>query len=154
MSKLKAMKFKVNSPEHSKEIQEKLFEMGYEWCNGKKPLFTDSPALYAGYFEDNSITHSYEVGEDFDDVGDYNCTEHFLIEDAQGKRFVTKDYWTQPVTKTKPPLGIVPRNIFLHQRNIEILKAAQRCLEANCLIPNEWLYELQNNLEEIKNAKV
>lgn len=38
----KNMKFKVSSPEHSKEIQEALFEMGYEWSSyGKQVMFTD-----------------------------------------------------------------------------------------------------------------
>lgn len=33
----KAMKFRVKNPDHSKAIQERLFEMGYKWfCNGKK----------------------------------------------------------------------------------------------------------------------
>ena len=31
----KNMKFRVSSPEHSKEIQEALFEMGYVWKSGK-----------------------------------------------------------------------------------------------------------------------
>lgn len=29
---MKDMKFRVHSPEHSKAIQEKLFELGYEWA--------------------------------------------------------------------------------------------------------------------------
>lgn len=36
------MKFRVNSPEHSKEIQEALFEMGYKWSShGTNVMFTD-----------------------------------------------------------------------------------------------------------------
>lgn len=31
MTQFKAMKFRVKNEEHSKQIQEKLFEMGYEW---------------------------------------------------------------------------------------------------------------------------
>ena len=31
---MKDMKFKVHSPEHSKAIQERLFELGYEWSSG------------------------------------------------------------------------------------------------------------------------
>lgn len=32
--KFSNMKFRVSSPEHSKEIQEALFEMGYKWRSG------------------------------------------------------------------------------------------------------------------------
>jgi hypothetical protein len=31
MTQFKAMKFRVESPEHSEKIQKKLFEMGYKW---------------------------------------------------------------------------------------------------------------------------
>lgn len=36
MSKFQAMKMRVESPEHSEQIQEKLFEMGYRWADGCK----------------------------------------------------------------------------------------------------------------------
>jgi hypothetical protein len=44
----KAMKFRVNSPEQSKEIQEALFSMGYEWqAYGQQVKFVDDYMLSA-----------------------------------------------------------------------------------------------------------
>lgn len=57
----KNMKFRVNSPEHSKEIQEALFEMGYKWYGQEVAEMIDSE--YSEYsfmysYEDGTITHS------------------------------------------------------------------------------------------------
>ena len=47
MSNFKNMKFRVESPEHSKAIQELLFELGYEWCSsGKEYLFFNEKFLF------------------------------------------------------------------------------------------------------------
>ncbi len=43
---MKAMKFRVESPEHSRQIQERLFEMGYSWSSGKKVAHIDKKYLY------------------------------------------------------------------------------------------------------------
>lgn len=34
----KAMKFRVDNEEHSRQIQEALFELGYSWCTGSKEV--------------------------------------------------------------------------------------------------------------------
>jgi hypothetical protein len=48
------MKFRVNSPEQSKEIQEALFSMGYKWeCYGKQVKFADGD-LWDWLFTDKS----------------------------------------------------------------------------------------------------
>ena len=49
MSQFKAMKFRVDSPEHSKKIQEKLFEMGYKWYGEDDTTsdFQSEPFLFA-----------------------------------------------------------------------------------------------------------
>lgn len=46
---MKAMKFRVESPEHSRQIQERLFEMGYKWKGEKECRVekTKEPFLYA-----------------------------------------------------------------------------------------------------------
>lgn len=43
---MKAMKFRVHSPEHSEAIQERLFKLGYSWFSGKNTQFQDKPFLY------------------------------------------------------------------------------------------------------------
>ena len=34
--KLRAMKFRVNNPEHSRVVQQVLFDLGYNWAEGAK----------------------------------------------------------------------------------------------------------------------
>jgi hypothetical protein len=52
----KNMKFRVSSPEHSKEIQEALFEMGYKWFSGGEVvLHTEYNFLYT--CDDGFITY-------------------------------------------------------------------------------------------------
>jgi hypothetical protein len=41
----------------------------------------------------------------------------------------------------KPPLGIVPRNIAITQRMIDIQEAIYRYLDADYIIPQEWIRE-------------
>lgn len=57
------MKFRVNSPEHSKKIQEHLFTLGYKWiCETHFVVEkTDKPFLYTE--EDGKIT--YGTNEDY-----------------------------------------------------------------------------------------
>ncbi len=50
------LKFRVHSPEHSKAIQERLFELGYKWCSGDiKAICTELPFLFAD--NDGTIGH-------------------------------------------------------------------------------------------------
>jgi hypothetical protein len=62
MNNFKNMKFRVNSPEHSKQIQELLFELGYSWGSvGKFTIHINQPYLYtftSGYIFDGQ-TESY-----------------------------------------------------------------------------------------------
>ena len=65
---MEKLKFRVESPEHSKQIQKRLFEMGYRWSghNDNGYIYTNKPFLYAevdgklsygntlSYFEDGS----------------------------------------------------------------------------------------------------
>ena len=45
MGQFKAMKFRVESPEHSEKLQKKLFEMGYKWWDGPILLNLHTPYL-------------------------------------------------------------------------------------------------------------
>ena len=51
MTQFKAMKFRVESPEHSEKIQKKLFEMGYRWRYARTSAtvsdFQSEPFLFA-----------------------------------------------------------------------------------------------------------
>ena len=73
MSQLKAMKFRVESPEHSEKIQKRLFKMGYKWYVGPILQFLDAPFLFADeegglgweddpeYFESEDVARYQEM---------------------------------------------------------------------------------------------
>ena len=63
MSKFRDMKFKVDNPEHSKQIQECLFWLGYNWemCKyPEEPQYTVSKYLYAE--TDGLLLHGSKEG--------------------------------------------------------------------------------------------
>ena len=46
--KFRAMKFRVNNPEHSRVVQQVLFDLGYGWFIGGKSVdHTNVPHIYA-----------------------------------------------------------------------------------------------------------
>lgn len=79
MNEFKAMKFRVKSPEHSKKIQEKLFEMGYRWYGqyGGIQMFDklNSPYLFTDEF--GKIRHRPDIEFAFEED---DCVEHELVE--------------------------------------------------------------------------
>ena len=61
MSKFSKGKIEVTSPEHSAYVQEKLFELGYDWSEGDKtPQYTDARFL----FTDNDGCINYEPDDE------------------------------------------------------------------------------------------
>lgn len=70
----KAMTFIVQNPEHSKAIQERLFEMGYKWKGEKVPRIesTDYAFLYAN--SDGTIQRDSEGFEEYFDVNNHTET--------------------------------------------------------------------------------
>jgi hypothetical protein len=58
----KAMKFRVESPEHSKEVQEALFSMGFCWrSHGKNVMFTEKMDYNWLYTDvDGSVWRTYK----------------------------------------------------------------------------------------------
>ena len=75
MSKFKEMKFQVNSPEHSKKIQEKLFEMGYRWWSGREVRYVNSPYLFTNMC--GTITHRSDSDYPFEAK---SKEEHEIVE--------------------------------------------------------------------------
>jgi hypothetical protein len=89
------MKFRVNSPEHSEQIQKKLFEMGYKWSlNGAVVEKADADYLWAGSFGDNCITYCYG---DEDYFNNHQAEEYILT--PLGTFAKVADYYKQPETK-------------------------------------------------------
>lgn len=94
----KNMKFRVSSPEHSKEIQEALFEMGYKWqAFGMVFKFlgeTEStPWLHTD--EDGILYRSWQDPDDeFSSISPFRHQE-YVVE-------TTKSYKIIPVEISKP----------------------------------------------------
>ena len=44
----------------------------------------------------------------------------------------------------KPPLGLIPKDVWIHQRALEIISAMERYVRANKPIPSAWLDELRD----------
>lgn len=94
------MKIKIRDRLHCQEVQEQLFKEGFGWRGDEKFLqYTYATHLFAAA---NGGYICYISDGDEEYFSDYKSEEHFLITDAQGARFVTKDYWTQPATANIP----------------------------------------------------
>jgi len=46
---MQEFKIKIHNPEHSKAVQERLFELGYEWAENKKNVSYLSSAYITTY---------------------------------------------------------------------------------------------------------
>lgn len=44
----------------------------------------------------------------------------------------------------KPPLGLIPRDVYMQNRALDILAAMGRYVRADKPIPDEWFSELQS----------
>ena len=92
----KNMKFRVNSPEHSKEIQEALFEIGFCWrSHGCEVRFADSfpPCDYL-YTDTNGYLWRIDSEEDYL-VSSFLSAQEHTVE-------TTKSYKLIPVEIPKP----------------------------------------------------
>jgi hypothetical protein len=149
-----AMKFRVNSPEHSEQIQKKLFEMGYKWAlSGASVIETNAKYLWAGSLGDKYITHGYN-DEDFFNA---HPVEEYLLT-PQGTFAKREDYYKQPETNCKCFVcedqrqnaelyaahdGLKPKKIHDQQRLLEIIDAMSRYASTGNAIPAEWFAEAQ-----------
>lgn len=59
MTTFKKMKMRINNPEHSKAVQEWLFEQGYGWCSGHTTAkHIDEKFIFTGTFSKSELTMS------------------------------------------------------------------------------------------------
>jgi len=109
-----AMKFRVKDEQHSKEIQEKLFSLGYKWYSGDDAQFTKQPFLYAAD-DEMLITYSDSYDEDY-----FNLEPHTLCVLLDGE-FVPVDSVSEEVvqvsdSKVNPKQALgqasLPLNLF------------------------------------------
>ena len=94
------MKFRVNSPEHSKEIQEALFEMGFCWrSHGCEVRFADSfPPC--DYLYTDTEGHLWRIDSEEDYlVSSFKSAQEFTVQ-------TTKSYKLIPVETPKETITI------------------------------------------------
>ena len=94
------MKFRVNSPEHSKEIQEALFEMGFCWrSHGYEVRFADSfPPC--DYLYTDTEGHLWRIDSEEDYlVSSFKSAQEFTVQ-------TTKSYKLIPVETPKETITI------------------------------------------------
>jgi hypothetical protein len=84
----KAMKFKVDSPEQSKEIQEALFSMGYGWKEYKdKVMFIEDVSVFDWlYTEDNGNLWRAGSNEDYCKV--FKSAQEYTIKTTKSYEFI------------------------------------------------------------------
>ena len=80
----KKMRFKVNSPEHSAQIQKALFSLGYKWLGGTTVQCCDKQYLFGD--EDGYLLHANSF-RSFDDKAYALCK----IEVVENYRIVEEE---------------------------------------------------------------
>lgn len=121
-SKFKNMKFKVKSPEHSKEIQEALFEMGFCWrSHGCEVRFTDSfpPCDYL-YTDEEGHLWRIDSGKDYL-ASSFISAQEYTIE-------TTKSYKLIPVEIPKPETVIIDGKTYDKETVLKRIAALQPVL--------------------------
>lgn len=103
-----AMKFRVESPEHSEKIQKKLFEMGYAWNGGISGLLDRAGALYAR--TNGTIGYDvFDLDEEF-----FNCWE--------GREYTLKEIISYELVQVKtdpvlPPVELIELNGLKYKKS-------------------------------------
>jgi hypothetical protein len=167
------MKFRVNSPEHSEQIQKKLFEMGYRW-QGYSAKVQDQSAklLIAGGFGEKDICITRLMGERGDEqfFNEFKAEEYIL---SPQNTFVKRsDYYKQPETKSVEKQDVpyvysysnetfnvyldkelLPKEEHQRLRKMDILRAMLKKLEQKEDVPDEWHEELNQLMWERQNSK-
>jgi hypothetical protein len=138
------MKIRITDPTHSVLVQEELFRLGYSWVSGKGLLNRDIKYIYA--------YNDYSFG--------YSKDDQFFQESPLDEYVLTSSgFWpgktpTIVEQKEKPPLGLRPAEFPVRKRITEILEAMLRYNKAGLQIPNEWVDEFYNRLEEVNTNAI
>jgi len=131
---MKAMKFRVENEQHSKDIQTKLFEAGYGWrWSGVFHTHLDEKFLFANI--DGRLT-----------VG--SREETFEVDINPEYKLLDGEFVAVSQHVEKPPIGLRPKRVVVALRRKEILEAMERYAEANKAIPKEWVEELEYLCED------
>lgn len=51
------------------------------------------------------------------------------------------------IEETKPPIGIIPQEIWIEKRVVDLSETIHRYIMAGYPIPSEWVIEFQSKLE-------
>lgn len=67
MEQFKKMKMRINNPDHSKAVQEWLFDQGYKWAGDSNIQHTDKDFLFTGTWNPKGVSYSTNDTNTFQD---------------------------------------------------------------------------------------
>lgn len=156
------VKIRINDPEHSRQVQKVLFDMGYVWSGKAVVQNTEKEALYAdcdnpylsysnaGYF------HNEQSKEYILHNGEFIPAEEYYKQPESVGSVTFKndvDRYSGPVSTyvgviERSALGLTPRYIREAQRLQEILEACLRFSQAGKVIPKAWAEEFMELVDK------
>ena len=106
MTQFKKMKMRINNPDHSKAVQEWLFEQGYEWSGNipKQIQKTEATFLFTGTYSPLSITSSFQVDSFHNNEGTETDISHLdphLYKVHKSTCVPAKSYTEKPKMKSE-----------------------------------------------------
>ena len=122
--KMRDMKFRVHSPEHSKAIQEQLFKLGVRFCSGdnETPLYADASVLHV---KNKIVSHGNSWS-----VNSYESCEETTLDDLyklnqppKPRELKLNDEYTAIITEDKVKVGCQE---FTHEVINELHKAINK----------------------------
>lgn len=72
------------------------------------------------------------------------------VEDAFNLKIKSNEYKVTALPNYEPPIGIMPREVWLEKRLEELRSAIKRYIEAGYYVKEDWVKEYNSLLEEVK----
>lgn len=136
----KQIKIRIRDEEHSRQVQNVAFKLGYGWSGTEMfHQYVSKEALFfekMGYSDRSYIT--------------YSDAEYFAESDHAEYKLVGDEFVPVETPEVAPPLGLRPRYVVEAIRIQEILSACTRYTEAAKTIPTLWLDELRELNSRVK----
>lgn len=169
------MKICIKDEEHSKAVQEALFNIGYDWRGEKHASIqhTEYPAIYTDSY--GAITYaSLDLYNSMEYFNDCNMGEYFLTamgefrkklpqtlgdlikRDAEEAKATAEEFDKEEFIATliaTRPVSLRPKAVVDGLRMQEILTAMLKSVQAGAKIDNKWLCELDDLNDSLEEAK-
>ena len=131
------------------DIVKRVFKVKDEYIMKRLP-----PEDWFGKIEDVYISRIYSGAKLYQIVGLVQPCESYYVSEQWLECFFSKvedKCSAEPALKiaeARPPQGLKPRWIFKQERINDIYAAMRRYLDANMLVPRDWVVELLDLIEE------